>query len=164
METATPASQTYIRKVPAPSIGEIFMSTGFPGGSEGKASACNARDLCSIHGLGRSSGEGNGNPLQDSCLENSTEEPGRLQSMGSQSVTHDWSTSLYVHTRVSTCICEYMCTCTWVFENQLLISLFTAHKVSFEKSIKKGRRETYFPLQEKSIKCQIWTVPGSKFF
>ena len=49
------------------------MSTGFPGGSEGKASACNARDLCSIHRLGRSSGEGNGNPLQDSCLENSVD-------------------------------------------------------------------------------------------
>ena len=45
-------------------------SLGFPGGSEGKASACNARDLGSIPGLGRSPGEGNGNPLQYSCLEN----------------------------------------------------------------------------------------------
>ena len=44
---------------------------GFPGGSEGKASACNAGDLGSIPGLGRSPGEGNGNPLQHSCLENS---------------------------------------------------------------------------------------------
>ena len=43
---------------------------GFPGGSEVKASACNAGDLVSIPGLGRSSGEGNGNPLQYSCLEN----------------------------------------------------------------------------------------------
>ena len=43
---------------------------GFPGGSDGKASACNAGDLCSIPGLGRSPGEGNGNPLQHSCLEN----------------------------------------------------------------------------------------------
>ena len=42
----------------------------FPGGSDGKASACNARDLGSISGLGRSPGEGNGNPLQYSCLEN----------------------------------------------------------------------------------------------
>ena len=40
------------------------------GGSEVKASACNAGDLGSIHGLGRSPGEGNGNPLQYSCLEN----------------------------------------------------------------------------------------------
>ena len=36
----------------------------FPGGSDGKASACNAGDLGSIPGLGRSPGEGNGNPLQ----------------------------------------------------------------------------------------------------
>ena len=43
---------------------------GFPGGSEAKASASNAGDLGSIPGLGRSPGEGNGNPLQYSCLEN----------------------------------------------------------------------------------------------
>ena len=42
---------------------------GFPGGSEVKASACNAGDLGSIPGLGRSPGEGNSNPLQYSCLE-----------------------------------------------------------------------------------------------
>ena len=41
---------------------------GFPGGSEGKASAYNAGDLGSIPGLGRSPREGNGNPLQHSCL------------------------------------------------------------------------------------------------
>ena len=42
-----------------------------PGGSDGKASACNAGDLGSIPGSGRSPAEGNGNPLQYSCLENS---------------------------------------------------------------------------------------------
>ena len=42
----------------------------FPGGSDGKESACNEGDLGSIPGLERSSGEGNGNPLQYSCLEN----------------------------------------------------------------------------------------------
>ena len=46
------------------------MSLGFPGGSEGKASACSAGDLGSIPGLGRSLEEGNGNLLQYSCLEN----------------------------------------------------------------------------------------------
>ena len=45
---------------------------GFPGGSVGKASACSARDLGSISGSGRLPGEGNGNLLQHSCLENST--------------------------------------------------------------------------------------------
>ena len=43
---------------------------GFPGGSEGKVSACNAGVLGSIPGSGRSPGEGNGSPLQYSCLEN----------------------------------------------------------------------------------------------
>ena len=43
---------------------------GFPSGSEVKVLACNGRDLGSIPGLGRSPGEGNGNPLQYSCLEN----------------------------------------------------------------------------------------------
>ena len=43
----------------------------FPGGLDGKESACNAGDLGSIPGLGRSSGEGKGYPLQYSCLENS---------------------------------------------------------------------------------------------
>ena len=56
---------------------------GFPYSSIGKESSCNAGDLGSIPGLGRSPGEGNGNPLQNSCLENPTEEPGGLQSMGS---------------------------------------------------------------------------------
>ena len=44
---------------------------GFPGGSHGKEPVCNAGDPGSIPGLGRYSGEGNGNPLQYSCLENS---------------------------------------------------------------------------------------------
>ena len=42
----------------------------FPGGSDGKASACNVGDLDSIPGLGRSPGAGNGNPRQYSCLGN----------------------------------------------------------------------------------------------
>ena len=47
----------------------LTFKVGFPGGSEGKESACNAGDLGLIPGLGRSPGEGNGNPLQYSCLE-----------------------------------------------------------------------------------------------
>jgi len=43
----------------------------FPGGSDGKESACNAGDLSSIPVSGKSSEKGNGNPLQYSCLENS---------------------------------------------------------------------------------------------
>ena len=53
--------------------GIICRSELFPGGSEVKASACYAEDLASIPGSGRSPGEGNGNPLQYSCLENPIE-------------------------------------------------------------------------------------------
>ena len=61
-------------------------------GSEGKESACNAGDLGSIPGLGRSSGEGNGNALQYSCLENSMNR-GAWKAIiyGSQKVRHDIS-------------------------------------------------------------------------
>ena len=52
-------------------LGPFSPCPDFPGGSDGKASAYNAGDLGSIPGLGRSPGEGNGNPLQYSCLENS---------------------------------------------------------------------------------------------
>ena len=48
-----------------------YRYSRFPGGSDSKESACNAGDLCSIPGSGRSTGEGNGYPLQSSSLENS---------------------------------------------------------------------------------------------
>ena len=48
----------------------LMSLVDLPGGSDGKASAYNAGDLGSIPGLGRSPGEGNGNPLQYSCLGN----------------------------------------------------------------------------------------------
>ena len=65
-------------------------SVGFPGGSDCKNSACNAGDLGLIPGSGRFPGEGNGNPLQYSCLESSIDRvEGRLQSMGSHRVGHD---------------------------------------------------------------------------
>ena len=48
----------------------VVINMGFPGGSDGKESACNEGDLGSIPGLGRSPGEGHGNPLQYLSLEN----------------------------------------------------------------------------------------------
>ena len=63
----------------------------FPDGSDGKASACNVGDPGSIPGLGRFPGEGNGNPLQYSCLENPMDEGAwcRLLSTGLQRLRHD---------------------------------------------------------------------------
>ena len=66
-------------KLPTP----VFL--GFPCGSAGKESTCNAEDLGSIPGLGRSPGEGKGYPLQYFGLENSMD----CMVMGSQRVGHD---------------------------------------------------------------------------
>ena len=70
------------------------MGGAFPGGSAGEESARNAGDPGSVLGWGRFPGEGNGNPLQYSCLGNPMEEPGGLQSMGSQRIGHDLATKL----------------------------------------------------------------------
>ena len=64
------SQQTRYRKnVPQHNEGHIWKAP-FPGASDGKESACNAGDPDSMPGSGRSPGEGNGNPLQYSCLEN----------------------------------------------------------------------------------------------
>ena len=66
-----PRFNSWIRKIPWKGDGlptPVFL--GFPRGSDGKESICNARDLGSIPGLGRSPGRGHGNPVQSSCLEN----------------------------------------------------------------------------------------------
>ena len=52
------------------SLSVVQVVKGFPGGSEGKASVCNAGDSGLIPELGRCPGEGNGKPLQYPCLEN----------------------------------------------------------------------------------------------
>ena len=52
----------------------LSVYIGFPCGLDSKESNCNAGDLGLIPGLGRSPGEGNGNPLQYCCLENSMDE------------------------------------------------------------------------------------------
>ena len=49
---------------------EPVLKQGFPGGSDGKESACSKGDLGSLPGSERTPGEGNGTPLQYSCLEN----------------------------------------------------------------------------------------------
>ena len=85
-----------------------------PGGLDGKESACNAEDLGLILGLGRSLGEGNGNPLQYSCLENPVDRGAWWATVHgvAKSWTHrvpntftliqplEWTTSLYPHSQV----------------------------------------------------------------
>ena len=82
------------------SISALQISSSVPvfflGGSGSKESAHNAGVLGSIPRLGRSPAEGNGYPLQYSCLENSMDRgPGGLQSAASQGVRHDWVTNTF---------------------------------------------------------------------
>ena len=69
----------------------MSLIMGFPGGSDGKESACNVGDqgLIPGSGLGRSPGGGHGNPLQYSCLENPMERGAGGLPMGSQRVGRD---------------------------------------------------------------------------
>ena len=80
------------------SVRWIYDHESFPGGSDGKESACNVWDLGSIPGLGRSPGEGNSYPLQYSGLENSKDR-GVCQATvcGSRRIRHDWATFTYDH-------------------------------------------------------------------
>ena len=82
------------------SVDQIWMKTieviytmfkGFPSSSDGKASDCNAGDMGSIPGLGKSPGEGSGNPHKYPCLENPMNRRTweAVQSIGSQRVGHD---------------------------------------------------------------------------
>ena len=76
-----------MKSLSVPTVGYVLSHfMGFPGGSDGKVSAHNEGDLGSVPQSGRSSGEGNGNPLQYSCLENSTD---GLQSTELKRVGHD---------------------------------------------------------------------------
>ena len=69
---------------------------GFPGGSNGKESACNTGDRGSIPGSGRAAGGGIGNPLQYSCLQNSMDrEAWWATFLGLQRVGHDWATNFH---------------------------------------------------------------------
>ena len=79
---------------------QLHINWAFPGESVGKESACNVGDPVLTPKLGRFTGKVNGNPLQSSCLENSTDRETWWATVhGSQRVGHDWATSLHsLHT------------------------------------------------------------------
>ena len=70
---------------------------GLPWWLSGRESACSAGDAGFIPGSGRSSRQGHGNPLLYSCLENPRDRGGRLKSIGSQRVRHDWCNYACMH-------------------------------------------------------------------
>ena len=89
-----PCTHTHIHP-----LGHILMTSlwGFPGGSDGKESASNARDSGSILGLGRSPEEGNGYPLRYSCLENPMGRGAWQATVLGIAKSQDWMTDTSVH-------------------------------------------------------------------
>ena len=76
---------------------------GFLGGPDSKESACSVGDLGSIPGSGRSPGEGNGNPLQYSCLENSTNTGAWWAIICGVTKRHIWVTNIHTHIQWEFC-------------------------------------------------------------
>ena len=73
------------------------LELGFPGDSDGKESACNTGVPSSIPGSGRSPGEGNGNPLQYSCLENSLGRGAWLATVHEVAKSQTWLRDRHFH-------------------------------------------------------------------
>ena len=97
-----------------------YTYTGFPDAQMVKRSTCSAEDLGSIPASGRSPGEGNGYPLQYSCLEiPQTEEPGGLQPMVLQGCQELAITEglTHTHTHIHTCAHIHTHTYTHVRES-----------------------------------------------
>ena len=103
-------------RLPSP----VFL--GFPCGSAGKDSACNAGDLGLIPGLGRAPGEGKGYPLQYSSLESSMD----CIVMGSQRIGHNWVTCTFTFYIVSS------------IGRLIIFILFTYILLADKKEIDKG--------------------------
>ena len=86
------AENKFLEQIWMKTIEMIYtMFKGFLSSSDAKASDCNAGDMGSIPGLGKSPGERSGNPLQYPCLENPMDRRAwrAVQSIGSQRVGHD---------------------------------------------------------------------------
>ena len=89
-------------------------SLGFPGGSDGKESACSAGDPSSIPGSGRAPGEGNGNSLQYSCLENRMDGGTWQATVNEVTKSWTWLSACTFHFEPSLWSTSYIC--TWLLE------------------------------------------------
>ena len=95
----------------------IYIYMGFPGGLDSEESVCNIGDQGLITGSGRCPGEGNGNPFQYSCLENSMNREARQSTV--HGVGHGWVTSLlaslYIYMYIYIHMCVYICMYIYIY-------------------------------------------------
>ena len=126
---------------------------GFPGSSVVKNLPARAGDAVSIPGSGRSPGVGNGNPLQYSCLRNTTaEEPGWLQFRGSQRVRHDLATKQ-----------QLASSCLGYRSRETLISLHSSLSTAFQhlcSSLLRTLLASYSNIKDQLLWGTPWFYPG----
>ena len=126
---------------------------GLPRWLNDKESACKAGDMGFIPGSGRSPGVGNGNPLQYSCLRNTTaEEPGWLQFRGSQRVRHDLATKQ-----------QLASSCLGYRSRETLISLHSSLSTAFQhlcSSLLRTLLASYSNIKDQLLWGTPWFYPG----
>ena len=127
-------------------LGQLVSLWGFPGGSDGKESAYNARDPGSILGSWRSPGEGNGNQLQYSCLDNSMERGARRAIIvhGVTKSHRDWVKHTHIHSEPVT---FKMSNLTFPWEDYWLIQVetgFDAQKDGRKSLVDSWRHDALF--------------------
>ena len=139
-------------------IAKVYVyKLSFPGSSHSKDSAYNSGDMDSILGYRRSPGEGNGNPLQYSCLRIPwTEEPGRLQSIGSQRVEHYWIDLAWVINTGPLTLLKYISVQSTLGDARLTCP---HHPTP-------GDHTHFFPLHSHKVeemRCCTWSIPELQF-
>ena len=129
---------------------------GFPAGSDGKESACNARDPGSVPGSGRSHGERNGYPLSTFAWRIPwTEDPGMLQSMRSRRVGHYWATN-NLDSKHGKIVCDYI-----QIKLSYLLDFVTPLLLFLQFIGTVSPSESDHPLPGKVSLLLIWTIMGS---
>ena len=123
---------------------QMIINYGFPGGSDGKESACSIGDSGSIPGLGRSPGEGNGSPPQDSCLENSMDRGAWRATIHGAAKSPTWLDG-WVSLSAATCL--VLCA-----QNSLLLRTGTSRCSTWPRGPETSLSETNL----ESFSLQIW--------
>ena len=131
----------------------LILFYSFPGSSDGKESACNAGGLGSIPGLRRSTAEGNGNPIQYSCLENPMDRPWGHKQLD----TSEWLT-LSCHIILASTPNLALCCVKWMKLSQSLFLLFLKITECFPGDIPCGPISCFLSWYQNNINCLLMRV------